>query len=148
MRKLMFVPLFVFAAFAVAAAQAPLPMPQIVDHQIVSTTYNSSYLVVTENIQAAHNVVVVYLTCHYDSINWQYHVPCVYTVTDTQGSSFTQTGIWRNDSAYWEEQAFYAVIPATGSDVINATAVGGQCGVCQWSMMAEQVNGILADDAF
>lgn len=130
-----------------AEAQTPLPVPNIVDHQVV-TEQNAGLLQATENIQTAYNWVVLYVTCNYGTTGLDPRVaPCLAggSVEDQNGNQFVKLGHVGNVAQKWGMDSWYLVASATGSMTVRAAPEFYGTG-CAFNMVVEQVQGIEGDD--
>jgi hypothetical protein len=147
MKRKLLVSLFLLVVSGLATAQAVLPMPNIVDHQTLTTVAHGGEYTVTENIATAYNLVILVVTCDLTNSTFS-NIPCAAASTapvDQNGIVFTPIEYHYNSTYDWTEQEFYAVIPTIGSEVITITTSTYCSTSCTWKTMAEQVEGIQAD---
>jgi hypothetical protein len=150
MKRQLLTVLLLLALSSLALGQAILPMPNLVDHQ-TTTDNGSTTFTFTENIASAYNILYLVVTC--DLTNYeagQSGLGCGAALTppvdsNTPANTFTPIEHHGNTSYDWSEEAYYAIIPQTGSDVITFTTVV-DCSNCTWKAMIEQVQGIQADN--
>lgn len=128
----------------VAVGQGILPQPTLIDHQIVSNVGHTSFTA-TENIQSAYNLVVVSVTCNWYSGGSKLACVGASSPSDSSGATWTLAERHYNTTQLWTQEEWWAVIPSSGSDVITLNTAF-TCSTCTWYAMAEQINGIAADD--
>jgi hypothetical protein len=131
-----------------ARAQTPLPVPNIVDHQVV-TEQNAGLLQATENIQTAYNWVVLYVTCNYGSTKLDPRsVTCLAggSVADQNGNHFALIKHVGNVAENWGMDSWYIIPATTGSMTVNAPTEFFCSSGCTFNMVVEQVQGIEGHD--
>ena len=130
-----------------AKAQIPLPVPNIVDHQVV-TEQNAGLLQATENIQTAYNWVVLYVTCNYGSTKLDPRsVTCLAggSVADQNRNHFALIKHVGNVAENWGMDSWYLIPSTAGTMTVYASPEFYGSG-CAFNMVVEQVQGIEGDD--
>lgn len=131
-----------------AKAQTPLPVPNIVDHQVVTKPVGG-LLQATENIQTAYNWVVLYVTCDYGGTGLSpLTVPCLAggDVKDQNGNQFALLSHVGNAAQNWGMDSWYIIPATTGSMTVNAPTEFFCSSGCTFNMVVEQVQGIEGHD--
>jgi len=148
MKRQLLAVLFVVALSGLAAAQAALPVPNLVDHQ-TSSDFGAASYEFTENIASDYNILRLTVTC--DWSNYGSNISglgcgAASVPTDTDGSTFVSIEHHANTANNWAEQQYYAIVSSTGTDTITFYPVATCTPRCILKAMIEQVQGIGADN--
>jgi hypothetical protein len=145
--KISLLTLFVVLLSGFALAQNILPEPTLIDHQIVTNVGHNTFTA-TESIQTTYNLVYISVTCGWYGTGL-YEPPCVGVggLSDTSGATWHLVERHYNTNTNYDftQEEWYAIVGSTGTDTITL-ATGYSCSTCTWYAMAEQINGIEADD--
>jgi hypothetical protein len=131
-----------------ARAQTPLPVPNIVDHQVVTKPVGG-LLQATENIQTAYNWVVLYVTCNYGGTGLPPKaVPCLAggSVEDQNGNQFSLLSHIGSAAQNWGMDSWYLIPATSGSLTVDAATEFYCTSGCTFNMVVEQVQGIEGHD--